>query len=422
MQGYLYLARQLIAKRRIRFVFLMISIVIGVASLFVLLSLRLGVEQFLSSKAVASIGVNQIIVRPKFHTSFLIVNKEVNKELTNTSIDDLKKIPQVDTVYSNVVLKVPTSIQIPLPSNTLESDAPVFGAELEFVKEDLKNPSEFNANAAELPVVISRDLVDFFNAGFADSLGIKNINEEILIGRTFTLFVGYSSFLGYKGPDVMQINAKIIGLSNKVPVVGITVPIEKVEEWSKKFDKGESKVNSLVVMVKSPADVERVSQQIEDMGFAADSLQKRINGVSENLKVLTLILSLISLVILISVAISIFNTFFSDVFENISTIGILRSVGATKGFIASLILSKSMIVSFWGGLIGVIIGAVMSYYANVLLLKDLPFFSSQQVSMVAMPWYLFVGMLVFSLLLGIVASLYPAWYGSRLDPAQALRR
>lgn len=421
MQGYFHLARQFLAKRKIRFVFLLISIAIGIASLFVLLSLHLGVQQFLTSKAVAAIGVNEIVVRPKFRKS-LMVTKQESKEITQAALEEVQNIPGVSTVYPIMGLRMPTSVQLNLFSNTLESDAPVFGVAPEFVESDLADPNSFNASAPELPVVLSKDLVDFFNAGFAASLGQPQINEELLLGRTFTLFLGYSSFLGFKGPDVVEVPARIVGLSNKVPVIGISIPLTKVQEYSTRFQREEGKVNSLFVTVESPVQVEPISQQIENMGYATDSLQKRISGVKDNLKILTLILGSISLIILISVAISIFNTFFSDVFESIATIGILRSVGATKGFIAALILSKSVLISFWGGLIGILLGTLISWIINNWLLKDLPFFATQNISVVATPWQLFAGVFVFALLLGTVASLYPAYYGARMDPAQALRR
>jgi putative ABC transport system permease protein len=195
-----------------------------------------------------------------------------------------------------------------------------------------------------------------------------------------------------------------------------------VEEYTQKFNRGEAKVNSLFVKVTTPVDVDSVSKKIENLGYATDSLQTRVAGVNASVNALTLVLGMISLIILLSTMIAIFNTFFSDVFENITTIGILRSVGATRGFIFRLITSKALIVSLVGGIMGIILGTIVSLIANFWLLRELPFLAGHGVGVISLPWTLFVGTLLFALLLGIIASLYPAHYGSKLDPAQALRR
>lgn len=422
MKGSFYLAVQYILKRKLRFVFLSVSIITGVAALFVLLTVQDGTRQLLTSKAVASIGVNEIMVRPSYRNGLLMVNKEEKKEITADTITDIKQIPGVKEVYPNVVLKLPTSIQVQIFSNTFESDAPVFGVAPELVLPDLKDRDAFSDQQQDfVPVVISRDLVDFYNAGFADSLGQPKINEEFLIGRDFKLSLGYSSFTGFRGSNVKEVTAKIVGLSGKVPLVGVSIPLKKVEQYSAEFDRGEGKMTSLFVITDSPTDVQSVSSAIENMGFDPDSLQKRIAGVNDNLKALSLILGIISVVILLSSAISIFNTLFSDVVESTSLIGLLRSVGATRGFIRLLFCAKALIVSLISGIIGVVIGWIVVLIIDKLLLTQLSFFAGLEEHILIPSWIVVGFTVLFSLILGIVATLYPAYYASKLDPAESLR-
>ncbi len=422
MSSAFYLAWQFLKNRKSRFFFLALSIVTGIASLFVLLTIYEGSKELLTSKAVAAIGVNEIVVKPTYRTGLLLVNKEEKREITYDTASELAAIPAVTAVYPNVVLQLPTSLRVQVFGNTFESDAPVFGIAPALVASDLRRSDSFQDKADDyIPVVLSRDLVDFYNAGFADSLGIPKVDENFLLDKDFTLFLGYSSFTGFKGDTTKEVQAKIVGLSNKVPLFGVSVPLETVQRVGTEFNKGRGKITALQVVTNSPEDVEAVSKKIEEMGFQADSLQKRIAGIGDNLKALSLILGIISLVILLSSAVSILNTFFSDVTEQTGLIGILRSVGATKSFIRILVCAKAALVSFFAGIVGIIVGWFVVVLIDKLLLINLPFFAGIEQHVIVPSWFVVLFSLLFSVVLGVLATLYPAYYASRLDPAESLR-
>ena len=421
MNRYLPLAWKLIAKRKTRFAYLMISIGIGIASLFALFAIHFGAKEIMMSKALSSIGLNEIIVEPRYKTGLLKVTKKERKEITKETIKQVEQIRDVVSVHPTVILQIPTSMRVSMFGNVFESDAPIFGVPPERIADDV-DPAIFSAGADIVPTVVSKDLINFYNMGFADSLGQPKLNEDLLVENDYTLVVGYSSFLGFENADVVEYPARIVGFSNKVPLIGLSVPLGVVEQYSQDLTDKDAKINSLFVKVTDPSYVDRVSEKIKTLGFATESLQEKIKGVNENIKILTLVLGAISIVILLSVAISIFNTFLSDVLEGTMTIGILRSVGATKTFIQNLFLMKSAIVSFLGGVLGVLIGFLVSISTNTKLLDELPFFLSSNIDVIATPWYLFFVLPFFSILLGLLASLYAARYAAHLNPAEALKR
>lgn len=425
MKGYFYLASEFITRHKVRLFFLQISIVIGVTAVFVLFSFHLGVEQILTSRAIASIGTKEIVVKPAYRNGLLMVNKEEKKEMNVSTVDEITHIGGVEKVYPTTVLQLPTSIKITFMGNTFESDAPVYGIPTEMVQGELKDPSAFKSNGSTIPVLLSQDIIDFFNAGFSDSLGLPKVSEEYLtsntIGQPMTIIFGYSSFLGFKGADVIEAPGTVIGFSHQAPLVGITIPLETLQEYAKKFNKGMGKINSLLVTVQNPIDVDRVSAAIENLGYSTDSLQKRIAGVQDNIKILSLLIGTLSVIILLATCISLFNTFLSDVYQSIPTIGLLRSVGATRGFIFSLFLSKACIVSGIGGVLGTVLGYAIAHITSLILLQSLPFFMSAQVQLTVTPWYLIVFTILFSVLLGVISTFYPAYRATRYDPASALR-
>jgi putative ABC transport system permease protein len=116
--------------------------------------------------------------------------------------------------------------------------------------------------------------------------------------------------------------------------------------------------------------------------------------------------------------ISILAIFFAQSQERGIEIGILRSLGAKKRNIFALILLESIISTFIGGMLGIIVSGFLVYDFNILISRSLPFpfvLSAQGM--------LGIGLLCLclSLLLGLLGALYPAWRSSNLDPFEAIR-
>ncbi|MET7394624.1 ABC transporter permease [Dactylosporangium sp. NPDC005572] len=103
------------------------------------------------------------------------------------------------------------------------------------------------------------------------------------------------------------------------------------------------------------------------------------------------------------------NTMVISVLERRAEIGLRRSLGATRGQIRLQFLTESLLLSFLGGLAGVLLGVLvtLSYAAW----RDWLF---------AVPLWVPVGVFAVTLLVGAVAGLYPAVRAARLSPTVAL--
>ncbi|MET9655958.1 ABC transporter permease [Streptomyces sp. NPDC006510] len=103
------------------------------------------------------------------------------------------------------------------------------------------------------------------------------------------------------------------------------------------------------------------------------------------------------------------NTMVISVLERRQEIGLRRSLGATRGAIRLQFLTESLLLSALGGATGALLGAAATYgFARV-----------QGWTVVVPPWSL-AGGLAATLLIGVVAGLYPAIRASRLHPTVAL--
>jgi putative ABC transport system permease protein len=141
-------------------------------------------------------------------------------------------------------------------------------------------------------------------------------------------------------------------------------------------------------------------------------------SVSENnlamqvVKAMTWAISSIALVV---GAIGVMNTILMSVFERLHEIGILLAIGWRRGRIMQMILAESLLLGLVGGIAGCALGV-----AAARLLQRSPWVHGKLEA--ALDFRLLAIGLLIALALGGLGGLYPAWIGSRMSPARALRQ
>jgi putative ABC transport system permease protein len=121
----------------------------------------------------------------------------------------------------------------------------------------------------------------------------------------------------------------------------------------------------------------------------------------------------INVMISIAVAIGflvIFLSMYTTVIERTREIGVLKSLGASKGYIVRIILSETALLCF----IGLIAGIGMSFLMRSVFIRLFPALTI----LIGVPWILRAG--VIALLGGLLGAAYPAWLASQRDPVEAL--
>jgi putative ABC transport system permease protein len=119
------------------------------------------------------------------------------------------------------------------------------------------------------------------------------------------------------------------------------------------------------------------------------------------------------LAILVGV-LGVMNTMLMTVFERTHEICVLLAVGWTRGRIMRMVLYESALLGFFGGVVGVAIGAI-----GVKLVSEAPAIRGLLQPDLSLPLLGFS--VVIAVAVGIISGLYPAWRSSRLNPSQALQ-
>jgi len=101
---------------------------------------------------------------------------------------------------------------------------------------------------------------------------------------------------------------------------------------------------------------------------------------------------------------------YTTVIERTRDIGVLKSIGASKGYIIRALLGESVFIC----LVGIVVGIVMSYIARALFLSSFP-----TLSILITPNWIVRSSLI-ALAGGLLGASYPAWLASRKDAIEAL--
>ena len=124
----------------------------------------------------------------------------------------------------------------------------------------------------------------------------------------------------------------------------------------------------------------------------------------------------ITILAFITCCFMVMNTFVMAVSERTREIGILRAVGWNSTMVMKTIVSESVVLCLFGGILGNLLALVELWCFQVADPEGLGWLVSASVS-----WPVMLSSLCLSVFLGVIGSLYPAVKASRLVPADALR-
>jgi ABC-type antimicrobial peptide transport system permease subunit len=133
-------------------------------------------------------------------------------------------------------------------------------------------------------------------------------------------------------------------------------------------------------------------------------------------------------IVLVSIAgiLTIVNLLLISVFRRTREIGTLRAIGASDGYIRTLILGENLVLSFIAGLFGIVGGGVLMYVINrmnIVIPNDLiaSLLGGRILTMVFLPEVAFTAFIV-AVLVGTFASLYPVQKAVKIEPIVAVRQ
>lgn len=200
------------------------------------------------------------------------------------------------------------------------------------------------------------------------------------------------------------------------------VVITPLKMYQRKIQ-GNLDVSTIIVSVMEEKYIEDAKAQIislmqdrravkvgEADNFHIRDMKDILNTMTSTTKMLTYLLGSIAAISLLVSGIGIMNIMLVSVTERTREIGIRLAIGAMQSEVLLQFLIEAIVLSTWGGIIGIFLGLGVGY--GVVQIFELPYIINTQIILISF---------IFSTLIGVVFGYFPARKAARLNPIDALR-
>jgi lipoprotein-releasing system permease protein len=209
----------------------------------------------------------------------------------------------------------------------------------------------------------------------------------------------------------------------------IFMPLTEAQRF---FSKGDS-VDVLEILVQTPEDV---GQHVAEMKKAGIPKMHYVDWRDRNSSFFTVLevernmmFIILSIIVLVA-AFNIISGLMMLVKDKGRDIGILRTMGATQGAVMRVFLITGASIGVVGTLAGCLLGILFCWRIDeirqfVAWLTRTRLFDADVYYLTRLPadvnWQTTTVIVLMALVLSVLATLYPSWRASRLDPVEALR-
>ena len=178
---------------------------------------------------------------------------------------------------------------------------------------------------------------------------------------------------------------------------------------------------SLKVKADDMDHVNEVADVIRNMGYNVETNAEYLDSMKSQFAVVQAVLGGIGAVSLLVAAIGIANTMMMSIYERTKEIGVMKVLGCSLRNIREMFLLEAAFIGLLGGIAGNILSFVMSAVINVVVGSSGVLSTGTDSSISYIPWWLVLLSMAFAVLVGVLAGYFPAKRAMKLSPLAAIR-
>lgn len=390
--NFFTLAAKNLMRRRGRTLLTILGVAIAISVLFSLLALNSGYEKELN-REVNNMGVHILAVPkgcPYEAASLIIHGGVIPKYLSASDLDNVSSIPNVE-LASPMLMH-----QFMKKDERTGKTTPhiIYGinmSEMLRLKPWWKVEGRYFSNNETRVMLVGRDLAE---------------KENLSVGQVLPV-----------GPK--KENFTIVGILDRTGDQDDQFHFFPLAEAQRVFNK-EGKITTIAVKVNDVSKIADVSEEMEKVPDIQVVTMTQIMGTIMNLagSARSLLLTVIAIALIIS-AFGIINTLLMSVNERTREFGMMKAIGASGLDIGKMVLAETVFITISGGIIGTATALVGSSIIEGFVKGMLPY--SPSGSLISFSPELVAFAIMFSIVLGLICGIYPAFKSSRLTPMEAIR-
>lgn len=389
---YFKLALISILSHKMRAFLTMLGIIIGIASLFIIITIGKGGEHVLKSQIAGTSNSIDVYYQPSEEELSENPSSILKDAFSEEDIDNLNRVTGVKDVVAN------NSISTNIRYKDNEITASTLGATDEYFKVN------------EVKVIEGRG---FSITDFLGGQPVAIINQELL-EEVFK----YDNVL----EEVIWVGdypIKVIGVTESEDGVINSNPTLYLPWNSFKNTFSIKNFNQLTVTVQDAEYITMIGKEILEIlnnsnntenSYQVVNFEEVTTLIEQITTTLTLIVGSIAGISIVVGGVGVMNIMLVSVTERTREIGIRKALGATENQIVLQFLIESVAITLLGGLIGMILGIIGS--AVLCFLMSWP---------LVLSWNIILIGVAFSMLVGIIFGIIPAKRASSMQPTEALK-
>jgi len=381
---------------KMRFILTSIGMVIGTASLILVVTIGLTGKQYLLQQ-IQNIGSNMMIAE---YQGGGIYGRDASSDFL--TLDDLNAVRQQVPGISNASPMIEYHDRITVPGGK-ERDVEVLGVSWEYMW--IRNLVVLSGRFFDDSDTLARDKVAVLTDKLAQTLyGSESnaIGKEIKIsGLPFTVIGTFRERVDTLGQSE---------ISDDTILMPYTVA---------RYFTNTDEVKQLFFSVSDPAEVPRATREIREVlqarhrpesVYRVDNLTQLLDVAAKTANTLSHVLLLVSVLTLIISGVGIMNIMLATVNARTREIGVRKAVGATNAEIRGQFLTEAVLISLSGGIVGILLGLAIPFSVRFITNYRLPISG----------WSVIIAVAVSSFV-GVLFGTAPATRAARFDPIESLR-
>ena len=398
------IAFRAIANNKFRSFLSMLGIIIGVAAVIVMMAIGQGSKESIR-KNISQMGTNVIMIRPG--ADMMGGVRQDPSSMQTLKIADYESFIKDKKYVTYVSPEVNASGQAIYGANN--TNTTIYGESLDyldikqweisqgvaFTDEDVKK----NAKVC----LVGKTIVDELFPDGSDPVG-KTIRFKSIPFR----ICGVLKSKGYNNWGMDQDNVIIAPYTTVMKRIAAQTFFSSFTCSAISEEMTDEAMDELTQKLRENHKINDTSGDSDD--FTIRSQQEMMETMSSTMDTVTIILVVAAAFSLLVAGIGIMNIMLVSVTERTKEIGLRMSVGARGIDISNQFLIESVIISLTGGIIGIILGEIISALATMIF--HLP---------TSVPgWSITVSFIVCTII-GVGFGYFPARKAARMDPIEAIR-